>query len=74
MKKAKIGDYLFYDSKMVIVITISEGERAIIMETLEDQYCPHCGESLGKEKINLIESSLLFQNNTKAIPTICDIK
>ena len=70
MKKAKIGQYLKFKGKLVKVIAINPGKRSIVMESIKDHKCPHCDKSLGKEKIDIIEESLLFQINAEPINTI----
>lgn len=72
MKTANLGDYLFYDGALVKVIAINPGKKAIVMESLADELCPHCNKSLGKKQIEIIEDSPLFQDNAKPIQTITD--
>jgi hypothetical protein len=70
MKTAQLGDYLLWEGRVVKVLFINPGSKAIGMETLEDKKCPHCGGSLGKEQFEIIESSPMFQEGAKPLQTI----
>jgi len=70
MKTAKLQDYLLFEGKPAQVIAINPGEKAVIMEFLEEEKCPHCQGLLGKKQIEVIESSPMFQEGAKAIQTI----
>lgn len=70
MKTAQLGQYLIFEGKLVKVVSINPGSKSINMETIEDHLCPHCGESLGKKQIEVIESSPMFQNGAESIRTI----
>lgn len=70
MKTADIGQVLKWKGKLVQVKFLNEGHRAIGMEFLEDEHCPNCGHNLGKKQFEIIESSLLFQENAEPVETI----
>jgi hypothetical protein len=70
MKDCRLGDYLFYNGTMVKCVGVNEAHRSVILESLDDACCEHCGESLGKRQINVIVSSLNFQNGAEPLQTI----
>lgn len=70
MKDCNLGDYLFYEDKLVKCVGINDGYKEVILEFLKDEHCPHCNESLGKKQINIIVQSKNFQDNSKQIQTI----
>jgi len=70
MKDCNLGDYLIYESQLVKCVAVNPGRKEVILETLEDEYCPHCKESLGKKQMGIIVSSPLFQNGAQPLQTI----
>lgn len=71
MKDASLGDYLLWEGKPAKIICETD-RRQVTIEILEDKKCPHCGEILGKEQINMIVGSPLFQENAERLRTILD--
>lgn len=68
MKNPKLNDYFFWKGEMAKVIGIAE-QRTVIFEMLDPKKCPHCGEGLGVNQIQMIPTSPLFQENAEPIPT-----
>jgi len=71
MKNVNLGDYLLWHGKPAKVIA-ETNKKQVVIELLENRRCPHCGGDLGKEQINVIVSSPLFQNEAEKIKTISD--
>lgn len=69
MKKAKLGDYLFWKGDLAKIVGEAR-EKTIIIELLENNKCPHCEGDLGKKQISVIPTSPLFQENSEPIQTI----
>ena len=69
MKDAQLGQYLLWDDKPAKVVAWTD-RRQVTIELLEDKTCPHCGGGLGKEQINVIVSSPMFQERANPMPTI----
>lgn len=65
MKTAKLGDYLLWKGELSKVI----GEmpaKAIIIEILENQKCPHCNGDLGQNKYTSLSEADYFRKTLKA--------
>ena len=71
MKNARLGDYLLWQGKPAKIIG-ETSSRQVIIELLENCKCPHCKGDLGKEKIHMIVSSPLFQQNAEKLQSIQD--
>ncbi len=71
MKNPKLGDYLLWKGEPGKIIGTTD-RKQVIIELLENRRCPHCNEDLGKEQINMIVSSPLFQENADKLPTMED--
>lgn len=69
MKAASLGDYLLWKGHPAKVIGQTSSPQVVI-ELLENHKCRHCNGDLGKEQINVIVSSPLFQENAKPMQTI----
>ena len=64
---------LKWQGKLVRVISINEGHRAINMEYIDkndNPKCPHCDMPIKNYQFEIIESSPLFQENAEAIETL----
>jgi hypothetical protein len=70
MKDCNLGDYLFYEGRLVRCVALNQGLKEAVLETIEDHLCPHCGGCLGKEQIHVIVGSPNFQTNAEPLPTI----
>ena len=73
MKNPKLGDYLLWKGKPAR-IEFESNDRQVGIIMLENKKCPHCGGDLGKDVIEVIVSSPLFQENAESLPTITDKK
>ncbi len=69
MKIPSLCDYLLWKGKVAKIVCTSD-KPTVTIEMLEDKKCPHCNESLGKEQIDVIVQSPLFQENAEALKTI----
>lgn len=71
MKNPNLGDYLLWKGSPAKIIGETD-RRTVIIELLENSMCPHCKGDLGKEQMNIVVSSPLFQENAERLPTIQD--
>lgn len=69
MKNPKLGDYILWKGQLAKVV-YETSNRTIGIELIDDHRCPHCNGNLGKQQINLIPTSPLFQENAQALPTM----
>jgi hypothetical protein len=74
MKKVKEPNAIFkWRGKLVKVIGINEGMRAINIEYIDekdsDLLCPHCGKPVNHQ-FEIIEQSPLFQESAEPIETL----
>jgi hypothetical protein len=66
MKNPKLGDHLLWKGKLAKVVYETD-QRTVGIELLENCKCPHCDGDLGKEQINIIPISPLFQENAEVL-------
>jgi hypothetical protein len=69
MKRPDLGDYLLYEDVVFKVIGIAI-EPEVHLESVEDECCIHCKRSLGKRRMSINPSCMLYQMNAKPVPTI----
>lgn len=75
MITAELGDYFMWSDQVVKVHAINPGSKAICFMVKEPMVCPDCGKIFQIEKeFSVIESSPLFQENAKPIPTLSHSK
>jgi len=67
--KVELGDYLLWNDHPAKVVC-ETSSRVVTIELLHDHKCPHCNESLGREQINVVVSSPMFENGAKPMKTI----
>jgi len=70
MKTAEPNDIIDWCGRLYKVIGLNPGHKAVAMESIDDNVCPHCGGVIGKDRMEIIESSPLFQENAEPIKTI----
>lgn len=71
MKNARLGDYLLWQGRPAKVVAESSGYQVVI-ELFENCKCPHCHGDLGKEQLQMIVASPLFQQGAERMPSIID--
>ena len=69
MKTPHLQDFLLWKGKLAQVIGLCD-RPTVIMHTIEQAKCPHCGGDLGVEQIEVVIGSPLFQENAEPIKTI----
>lgn len=67
MKRADLGAIFRYNGELVEVFAINDGRRAVVFKPLNKPPCPTCGHD---HRIELIESSPLFQDNAEPVETL----
>jgi len=72
MKTAETRDLLRWreNERIYEVIGFNPGEKAVCMRSLDENLCPHCNKPTGKDYMEIIESSPLFQENVEPIKMI----
>lgn len=71
MKTPKLGDYILWKCELAKVV-YETSERTVGIELIADCKCPYCNGNLGKKQIDLIPTSLLFQEYAKPLQTMGD--
>lgn len=66
MKNPKLGDYLLWKGQLAKIVYETD-RRTVGIEIQENCKCPHCDGDLGKEQINIIPTSPLFQQNAEPL-------
>lgn len=69
MKKPRLQDFLLWKGKLARVIGLCD-RPTVIIEMIEPTKCPHCGGEIGREQVDVVIESPLFQENAEAIQTI----
>ena len=69
MKTATGGEYLLWKGELYQVIAC-EDLPSIILESIHHNFCPKCGENLGKKQFSIIPTSPYFQENAEPVNTI----
>ena len=72
MKTAEARDLLRWktNGRIYEVIGFNPGQRAVCMQSLDENLCPLCNKPTGKDSMEIIESSPLFQGNAEPVKTI----
>lgn len=72
MKTTETGDLLRWriNGRIYEVIGFNPGQRAVCMISLDDNLCPHCNKPTVRDRMEIIESSPLFQGNALPVKTI----
>lgn len=65
----KLGDYLLWKGELAKIVCATD-KPTVTVELLEDKKCPHCNGSIGKDQIDVIVQSPLFQENAKPLQAI----
>ena len=66
-----LNRYLFYKDKLSKVIAVAN-EGTVVIETLEERKCEHCGKQIGKEKWHMIPTSNEFKENVTPLQGITE--
>jgi len=66
MKNPKLGDHLLWKGQLAKVVYETD-QRTVGIELFESCKCPHCDGDLGKEQIDIIPTSPLFQENAEPL-------
>lgn len=67
--RAELQDVLRWQGKLYEVIAINDGQRALVLAPVNPVPCPTCGQF---DRVYVIESSRLFQENAEPVSTIPD--
>lgn len=74
MKNINPGEIIKWGPKGIIYeCTGIIGQPAAVLTSMEEQFCSHCGQSIGKDHFASIITSPQFQENAET-PTLQDIK
>lgn len=71
MIQGKLGDFLYFDNKLVECIGVIDGRKVLVLRPVHPTSCATCGNV---EQIHVVEESLQFQQGAKAISTITGTK